>query len=316
MTTLLHEPVTLIPAAPPTPRPVAPGTAAPTIDLTVVIVSYHSAHLLERCLQDWAAATAGLRAELSVLENGTGEAIGPLVQALVPGARVRVRQRSIAFSAAVNEAFAGARGRHYVLLNPDTLLAPGCLSRLVQHLDQHPDVGIVGPRVWDDAARTSQQRSFRRFPGLRTAFCHRYSWLARWWPRNPWTRDYLQLDAAPDAVQDTDWVSGCCLAIRGELFQRLGGLDPRYPMFCEDVDLCRRAHEAGFRVVYDPRAEIVHFVGGSRRKAPLRAEWLRHRSIGHYLRKFHGRGNPLTWLLLAGVWTRFAIRAAFGGRTR
>lgn len=316
MTSLLHEPVTTIPARPPQPRfTPAPG-GAPAVDLTVVIVSYHSQALLERCLRDFAAATRGIVAELCVLENGTGEAIAPMVQSLVPGARVRVRQRSIAFSAAVNEAFAGARGRHYALLNPDTLLLPDSLTTLVRHLDLHPDVGVVGPKVWDDAARTSLQRSFRRFPGLATVFSHRYSWLARWWPDNPWTAAYLRLGAAPDQVLDTDWVSGCCLAIRGELFQRLGGLDTGYPMFCEDVDLCRRVHDAGLRVVYEPRAEIVHFVGGSRRQRPLRAEWLRHRSIGHYLRKFHGLHNPLTWVLLAGVWARFALHALLGGRTR
>ncbi len=301
MTTLLHAPT---------------ETTRPVVDLTVAIVNYRSLALLERCLATWAAATEGLRAELCVLENGTGEPIGPAVRRLVPGARIRVREQSIAFSAAVNEAFAGARGRHVALLNPDTLLAKQSLTKLVQHLDEHPDVGIVGPRVWDDEAKSSLQRSFRRFPSLKTAFCHRYSLLTKVWPGNPWTRDYLRLDASHDEVQDTDWVSGCCLAVRGELFQQLGGLDTGYPMFCEDVDLCRRARNRGFRVVYDPRAEIVHHVGGSRRKAPLRSEWLRHRSMSHYVWKFHRRANPWTWLLLAGVWARFTVRLALAGRTR
>lgn len=299
-----------------TASPAATTVAQPVVDLTVAIVNYHSLALLRRCLATWRAATTGLRAELCVLENGTGEAIAGPVRELVPGARIRMRARSVAFSAAVNEAFAGARGRHVLLLNPDTLLAPGSLTRLVQHLDEHPEVGIVGPRVWDDEAHTSLQRSFRRFPGLRTAFCHRYSLLTRWWPQNPWTRDYLRLDAAGDRAIDTDWVSGCCLAVRGELWARLGGLDTGYPMFCEDVDLCRRARTLGWRVVWDPAAEIVHHVGGSRRRAPLRSEWLRHRSISHYVCKFHRRWAPWTWLLLAGVWARFVLRALAAGRTR
>ncbi|MBM4062355.1 MAG: glycosyltransferase family 2 protein [Planctomycetes bacterium] len=291
-------------------------TARPVVDLTAGIVNYRSLGLLEQCLATWATATEGLRAELTVLENGTGEAVGPVVRRFAPGARVRVRERSIAFTAAVNEAFAGARGRHFVLLNPDTLLRRQSLTRLVHHLDEHPDVGVVGPRVWDDPEHRSLQRSFRRFPGLATAFCHRYSLLARLWPQNPWTRAYLRLDDGGDGARDADWVSGCCLAVRGELFQRLGGLDTGYPMFCEDVDLCRRARGLGYRVVYEPAAEIVHLVGGSRRRAPLRSEWLRHRSIGHYVWKFHRHGNPWTWLLLAGVWTRFLLRALLAGRTR
>lgn len=291
----------------------AQDTLAPAVDLTVAIVSYRSAALLDRCLTTFRAATAGLRAELSVIENGTGEAIAAAVHRHVPGARVVELRHSVAFSRAVNEALCGARGRTFVLLNPDTLLAPGSLTALVRHLDEHPEVAIAGPRVFDDEARTSMQRSFRRFPGFATALCHRYSLLARLWPGNPWTRAYLRLDVATDAVQDTDWVSGCCMAVRAEVFRLLGGLDPGYPMFCEDVDLCRRAREAGLRVVYEPRAEIVHFVGGSRRHAPWRSEWLRHRSITHYVLKFHGRANPAAWLLVAGVWARFALRLACGG---
>lgn len=293
-----------------------PDLARPVVDLTIAIVSYRSLALLERCLQTLPAATRGLRIELSVIENGTGEPVAAAVRRHVPRARVHELPRSIAFSAAVNRALADARGRHVALLNPDTLLEPASLTRLVEHLDEHPEVGIVGPRVWDDAERTSLQRSFRSFPGARTALCHRYSLLARLWPHNPWTRAYLGLDADRDSVQRPDWVSGCCLVVRRELFERLGGLDERYPMFCEDVDLCRRARALGFEVAWEPRAEIVHFVGGSRRRAPLRSEWLRHRSITHYVCKFGGRARPRTWLLVAGVWARFLLRAALPGRTR
>ncbi|GAB4160389.1 MAG: glycosyltransferase family 2 protein [Planctomycetota bacterium] len=295
-------------------RPAAP--AARAIDLSVAIVNYRSLPLLSRCLETFARASKGLATELFVLENGTGEDIEPVVLGLVPGARVIVREESTWFSRAVNEALARAQGRHVAILNPDTLLGEGSLAALVRHLDEHEDVGIVGPRVWDDEARTSLQRSFRRFPDLRTAFCHRYSLLARLWPSNPWTRAYLRSDLAPDEAIDTDWVSGCCLVVRGDLFRRLGGLDSDYPMFCEDVDLCRRAGALGYRVVYEPSAEIVHLIGGSRRRAPLRGEWLRHRSIAHYVAKFHGRANPLSWLLLVGVWARFALRLAVPGRTR
>lgn len=293
-----------------------PNLARPVVDLTVAIVNYRSLALLEACLRTWRDATVGMRAELCVLENGTGEDIAPTVRRFVPDARIEVLDRSIAFSAAVNTALRGARGRHVALLNPDTSLGHGSLTALVRHLDEHPEVGVVGPRVWDDEARTSQQRSFRRFPGLSTVFCHRYSLLTRLFPRNKLTRDYLRLDAAPDRAQPTDWVSGCCLVVRAELWNELGGLDTRYPMFCEDVDLCRRVHERGYRVVYEPAAEIVHHVGGSRRSAPLRSEWLRHRSISHYVWKFHRRANPWTWLLLLGVWLRFAGKGLLAGRTR
>ena len=284
-------------------------TADLTADLTVAIVNYRSQDLLARCLETLADATRGIRVELCIVENGTGEVLRDLLDRHAPDARLVVFDRSVAFSAAVNSVLLRARGRHVALLNPDTLLGADALTRLVRFLDANLDVGVVGPRVWDDVQRTSIQRSWRTFPTFATSVFSRYSWLSRLWPTNPWTRAYLRLDAPLDAVQDTDWVSGCCMVIRGEVFRRLSGLDPAYPLFCEDVDFCRRANQLGFKVVYDPQAEIVHHVGGSRKRACLRSEWLRHRSISHYIFKFRGKASPVSWALVAGVWGRFAVHA-------
>ena len=295
--------------------PGATGVRTRTIDLSVVVVSYRSLRLLEDCLATWRPAVQGLRAELLVVENGTGEPVADRLRVLCPAARVTTLAQSVGFAAAVNAGARGARGRHVALLNPDTLLGPRSLTRMVRYLDRHPDAGIVGPRVWDDPGRTSLQRSWRRFPGLSTSIFNRYSLLSRVWPSNPWTRAYLNLDQPADRVQDTDWVSGCCLVIRGTLLLLLGGLDADYPMFCEDVDVCRCCHRAGMRVVYLPRAEIVHLVGGSRRRVRLRSLWMRHRSMAHYVLKWRGANSPLAWVLVAGVWARFAVQASLGART-
>ncbi|MCC6783504.1 MAG: glycosyltransferase family 2 protein [Planctomycetes bacterium] len=293
------------------PAFVMPAPLARPLDLSVVVVSYHSLQLLLDMLPGFAAAVAGLHAELIVVENGTGEPVAATLRERFPAVRVLELGSSIGFGAAVNRGVRVARGRHVALLNPDTLLGAECFTRLVHRLDHEPGVGIVGPRVWDDAAQTSIQRSWRRFPGVMTALCGRYALLTRLWPGNPWTRRYLNEDRSPDLVQPTDWVSGCCMVVRGSLFRALGGMDERYPLFCEDVDLCREAHGAGFTVVYDPEAAIVHEIGGSRRKAPLRSTWLRHRSMTSYVLKHGHVANPWTWVLVIGIWLRFALHAVW-----
>jgi N-acetylglucosaminyl-diphospho-decaprenol L-rhamnosyltransferase len=301
--------------ATPTPAPANTERATPR-DLTVAIVSYRSIDLLARCLATFAAATEGLTVDLHVVENGTGEDVEALVARTVPGARCTTLRRSIAFSAAVNLALRDAGSRHVALLNPDTLLGARSLTRLVAHLDSDPRVGVVGPRVYDDAGCSSIQRSWRSFPSFATALFHRHSWLSRCFPGNRFTRRYLNLDRSPDAIQPTDWVSGCCMVVRRDLFAAVGGLDERFPMFFEDVDLCRAAAARGMRVDYVPTASIVHFVGGSRRRAALRSVWLRHRSMARYLWKHHGRTDPRTWLMVAGVWVRFAATACVARRQR
>lgn len=292
-----------------------PAAPPRTCDLSVIVVNYRSLELLEQCLGTWHEAVAGMNVELHVIENGTDEPVRESLRTLLPEAKVVVLGTSIGFSAAVNRALRDTSGRHVAILNPDTLLAPRSLSRLAAYLDEHADVGIVGPRVWDDSGRTSIQRSWRRFPGVLTSLFNRNSVLSRVWPGNPWTRAYLNHDRSPDEVQDTDWVSGCCMVIRGSFLRSLGGLDQRYPMFCEDVDICRTAGAHGLRVVYDPRSEIVHFIGGSRSKARLRSTWLRHRSMTQYVCKFNGVLNPLTWVYVAGIWSRFALHVLWKGGT-
>lgn len=277
-------------------------------DLAVAVVSYHSLPWLLRSAETWSAAAGKLSVQWCVVENGTGEPVADRLAGVQPDALVTPLPRSVSFAAAVNRALEHTDARHVALLNPDTRLAPASLERLVAHLDAHPEVGIVGPRVWDDAAHTRIQRSWRRFPGIGTALLHRHAPWARLWPSNPWTRAYLNLDVDPEATQTTDWVSGCCMVIRGALFRELGGLDPRFPLFCEDVDLCRRAHAAGQSVVYLPGAEIAHFTGHAHHDAPLRSAWLHHRSMIHYVLKHHRPWNPTRWLLVAGVLARLALQ--------
>lgn len=286
--------------------------AARPFDLSVVIVGYRSLKLIVECLATWDAAVAGINAELIVVENGTGEPAADVLRAQRPEARVIELDKSIGFGAAVNRGLSEARGRHVALLNPDTALEPRSLTRLVQRLDRDPRIGIVGPRVWDDVAHSSIQRSWRRFPGVSTALFGRYSLLTRLWPSNPWTRRYLNQDRSPDECQETDWVSGCCMVVRGTLFRALGGMDERFPLFCEDVDLCRSAWDAGFTVVYDPSSAIVHEIGGSRKTARMRSTWLRHRSMTAWVLKYRRAVSPLTWLLVAGIWARFVLQAIRG----
>ena len=295
-------------SAPPDPR------LGREVDLTVAIVNYRSLDLLISCLQSWDAATSGICAEISVVENGTGEPVRQALAEIVPDAQVSILPKATSFSAAVNLALRESRGRHVGLLNPDTVLRARSLTTLVSHLDQNPVVGIVGPKVWDDLEHTSIQRSWRTFPGVMTSLFTRYSLLTRLFPNNPWSRRYLNQDSPADMVHRTDWVSGCCMVIRGTLFRGIGGLDERFPLFCEDIDICRRAAGYGFDVVYEPSAEIVHFIGGSRGQDRLRSLLFRHRSMMRYVLKWNRRWNPFVWMLVLGIWVRFALLCPWVGR--
>jgi GT2 family glycosyltransferase len=152
-----------------------------------------------------------------------------------------------------------------VFLNPDALLDEEGLTHLVKALDD-PRVGVAGPRIVgrDGALDYSQ----RRFPRLRSTFAQAF-FLHRLFPAARWTDEVVRDRAAYEVAGPTEWLSGACLAVRRELLEQLGGFDEGFFMYCEDKDLCRRAWDAGYQVVYLPTATASHDGGGSAPRSAL-----------------------------------------------
>ena len=177
-----------------------------------------------------------------------------------------------------------AKARFIYFLNPDTELLPGSLWALYNGINEDETVGAIGPQLrYTDGAL---QSSRRRFPGLLTGFFES-TWLEQMWPRNPWTRSYHLADWPADARQDVDWLVGAALLVRGEVLAALGGFDPQFFMYSEETDLCRRIKRAGWRVVYDPDAIVIHAEGRSSGQVSARRHILFNRSKVRYMRKWH-----------------------------
>src|SRR5262249_11747833 len=159
-----------------------------------------------------------------------------------PGVQLLANTRNVGFARAANQGIARARGRHVLCLNPDSIVHEGALAIMTGYLDAHPGVGAVGPRLLESDG--SLQYSCRRFPGSLTSFLGRYAVLTRLLPGNAATRDYLYLDWDHRSVREVDWLSGACLMVRREVLASVGGFDPEYFLFVEDMDWCRRMQDA------------------------------------------------------------------------
>jgi len=274
-------------------------------DVSIVIVTYNSAGVIERCLASLRAHVPG--AEVIVVDNASGDGSAELAERALPSARVIRRRRNDGLAAGVNEGAAAAGGRYVMALNPDTRLTSDAITPLARYLAAHPDVGIVAPRLLDEDG--TLQLSCRRFPGYGTAFFGRYAPLTRLLPRNRWSRAYLMQDYDHASERDVDWVSGAAMLFSRAVWERLGGWDAGFFMFSEDVDFCRRMHEAGLRVVYYPHVALYHTIGVSR-SAPPRMIIARHRSMWRYYRK-HMRGNvALDAVTAAGIVARCGLQLA------
>jgi hypothetical protein len=264
----------------------------------VIIVNYHSEALLRACLESLPSAAHPVSFEVIVVDN-SGTALSSGALDALPDVRRIDPGGNVGFAHACNLGMAAARGRHFLLLNPDTIAHPGAVATLSRHLDVFPEAGVVAARLLDPDG--TLQYSCRRFPRPLSILFGRYALLTRLFPGNAVSRDYLYLEWDHATLRPVDWASGACLMARREVLDRVGGLDDGYFLFVEDMDWCRRVRDAGLEVLYVPQAEVTHRIGASRGPVPSWVMWERHRSMLRYVRKHFGWPRAVVGLVGAGL---------------
>jgi N-acetylglucosaminyl-diphospho-decaprenol L-rhamnosyltransferase len=256
-----------------TPR--RPGTRLPTpaeavIGPAAVVVNHDAGEALVACVASLAADGAGT---VLVVDNASGDDSVDRLRTALPGAGVLRCQRNLGYGAGANRGIAATAGDVVVVTNPDVVVHPGAIAALVQALEADPTLAIVGPRISEPDG--SRYPSARRFPSPRDAVGHVL--LGTLAPGNHFSRRYRMEEDVPPSGR-VDWVSGACLAARRSALEELGGFDEAYFMYAEDMDLCWRAHQAGWAVAYVPEAEVTHLRGLSTGRRPYRMLAAHHRS--------------------------------------
>ena len=169
--------------------------------------------------------------------------------------RVLENPRPLSLAANVNLGTAATSGEYVLNVNPDAIVEPGAVAALVAFGDEHPRCGIAGPQMrWPDG---SWQPSRRRFPTVRGTIVRRTP-LRRLRPPYETQREHYELDERPTEPVQTDWMLGAFLLMRRTLLDEIDGWDPGFRHYCEDIDLCYRAAEAGWERWYVPEAVVTH----------------------------------------------------------
>ena len=253
--------------------------------MSVVIVSWNVHDLLAQALSSLYRHAEHLDPlEVIVVDNASQDGSAEMVAREFPEVHLIANRDNRGFTGGNNQGLTAASGDYVLLLNSDAEVRPGALQALVSYLDEHPDTGMVGPHLLN--ADGSTQSSRRRFPTLPVLFLES-TWLQGLLPRSALARYYAQ-DLPDTREQDVDWITGAAMLVRREAVDQVGMFDEGYFMYSEELDWCRRFREAGWRIAYTPRSEIIHYGGKSSEQVTAARHIYFQSSKVRYTRKVHG----------------------------
>ena len=245
------------------------------VDLTVSIIDTDNREQTIDCLRSLPDGAREITLEVFVVDNACIDGSAAAIEAEFPLVRLLRNEHRLGFSSNNNLVMGRASGRHVVLLNDDTLVHEGAFDRMVAHLDAHPSVGAVGPRLLNGDG--SIQRSIGRQPRpLGEAFA-------------PFGERLRPLDWRGDDVRPVDAISGACLMVRRAVIEEVGPLDTDFdPIYSEEIEWCTRIRKGGWTIHHLPAAVVTHLGSQTMDRSPRRKLALLYQKKALYFRKHGG----------------------------
>lgn len=269
------------------------------MDLSIVIVNWKVRDLLEKALRSIFEQTEGISFEVFVVDNNSGDGSAEVVREKFPQVDLTASAENLGFAKGNNLAIKKSRGRYVLLLNPDTEILDNVLEKMVRFMDAHPECGIAGCKLLN--ADLSLQSSVRAFPDLASQIfillkIHNFLLHSKAMYR------YLAGDFDYEKTQEVDQVMGAFMMIRREVFDKIGLMDETFWLWFEEVDFCKRAKEAGWKIFYTPEAKIIHLYGQSFKQAmSIQKQKVLNRSLAYYFKKHGTKGELVVIQLLRPI---------------
>lgn len=260
------------------------------VDVSILIVSWNTKHVLHDCLASVYKETKGITFEVIVIDNASTDASTKMVTAEFPSVILIENSVNRGFAAANNQGITIAQGRYLLLLNSDTRVLDNAVAKTLSFADAHPEAAVVACRVLNPD-RSFQPTCFM-FPSvvnmiLSSSYLYKLFPSSRlfgreemtWWGR--------------DNVREVDVVGGCFMLVRREAIEQVGRMDEQFFMYCEETDWCYRFKKTGWKVLFTPHAEIIH-LGDQSTKQKKHEMFLQ--LWGSMLLFFKKHKNPLVYV--------------------
>ncbi len=255
------------------------------MDLSIIIITYHSRAPVERCLESLEGHAPSCEYETIVIDNASSDGTAETVARRFPRVRIVVNSDNLGYSRGVNQGMRLSTGRAILIINPDIIVEEGSIDRLMEFLDRTPDAGIVGSKlVYSDGSLQYSCRSFYTM----SALVLRRTFLGKLFPRARALREHLLMDYDHEAPRKVDWILGACMLVRREAIEKVGAMDERFFLYFEDIDWCYRMKNHGWSVYYVPSSVMIHVYERSSAKSMLRKPFLVHvLSLLRYFEKWN-----------------------------
>lgn len=273
--------------------------------VSIIIVSYNDEKFIVPCLESLMKTTVDLEYEIVIVDNHSDTPTESVVSSLdLPNLRVFRNEINEGFARAVNRGLSAATGDYYLLLNSDTVVYQGCVARMVQFLENHPDGSCVGPLIHSPNGGiehsthgfpTLMKEFFHALPVLKTLFHYKglIGKLISLLPTKSVGRGSMGSYWNYDRVKVVDNITGACLMARKKAVDEVGSMDPNFWLYSEEIDWNLRFKKAGWNVYFTPEAEILHYFGQSTGQKP-RSQKVNHvlieryRGMIYFYRKHYG----------------------------
>lgn len=282
------------------------GTIAATrVDISILIVNYNVKDYLLQCLHSIQASVSGVTYEIVVVDNCSLDGSLTDLQPMFPRVKFIALEKNIGFGKANNVGLRYCTARYVLFLNPDTIISPETLVVMTRYMDEHAEVGIAGCKVLNPDG--SFQLACRRgLPTPWASFCKLFG-LQTLFPRSQLFARYNLTYRPIDATYEVDALIGAFMMARTDVLEKQQGFDPAFFMYGEDIDLCYRIQQDGWKVMYVHTTSIIHFKGESTKRSSINEVRVFYDAMEIFARKHFGGSMVFLALLRTGI----SLRALF-----
>ncbi len=269
------------------------------IDLSIIIVSYNVKEFLQNLLQSINKSAGKLNVEVIVVDNASEDGTIESIAERFPEVKIIANETNVGFGKANNQAMKIAKGKYFLLINPDTIVREDTFTKMINFFESTPEAGMAGCKVLNPDG-TLQLPCRRSFPGPWVSFT-KISGLSKVFPKSKLFAKYNLTYLDENKTYTVDAISGSFMFLRREVYEKTAGFDEQFFMYGEDLDFCYRVKESGYKIYYYPETEIIHYKGESTKRSSIDETRVFYKAMSLFVEK-HFASSWIVKILL-----KFAI---------